>query len=1631
DANGCFAIASYTVNPVTPIVGIATKLTDVDCFGGNTGSIRYTISGFATTYSYSINGGAPVTGQTATTFNTTNLAAGNYAVLFTDETTGCTASTSITITQPAAALSASVAQINANCFIPTSKVTVNPSGGTASYTYAYKQDGVAPIAGDYVASNVANLDPTTNTNWDIWVKDAKGCTFKLDIVIVKDATPTVTATATGQCLGVGSYTITANGSGGTGTLTYSINAGGSYQAGNTFVVTTAGTYIIRVKDANGCTADSNTITVVPQLTLSAVLDKGITCNPVPTAAQITITATGGTGSFTYESKEALGAYTAMASNVFNSNIAGSYTFRVTDTATGCTAVTAAPIVTTTPINPDITGVTEIQSINCNGEATAAISIAIDNTKGQAPFVFNVRRTSPSIFDYGTTTSGLTAGNYTITVTDAKGCTDTQTITIAEPSAIVVTSHSLPITCNGAGVSKGSVIVDGVTGGVGPYDYIVTGVNGYNNSELNNAGTTSVAFNVVDFGLYQINVVDANGCSKLIQNVLVASPPDDLDINIIAPPADCSTPGSAILSVGSSPTSTIGSGPFYFSIYTGGLPSYPTGTWLPEDAIGSKKTTFPNLIPGVTYTFVVFDADAAHGGTGTGCYYYETSTLPIGTSSLITVNPLVANNITCKGAADGSVTFTINHPYAANTPVTYQIYNSQSVTPIGASVAAIVPASGSLVVTDFGVLPFGNYFVLVTETGAATHAGCSVASAPFDITQSAIDLSVTATKIKNVNCNEDGIIAAQAQDGTADYTYQYLLASDPAPTAATAGWTVNTTFATSITGNYIVYAKDAYGCIKQASVTLDTDDLPTVTAPVAPICYNGSTPFTITFSGTVDPDIVGGATYSVNGSAFQVSPTFTFNAAGTYNLVIKDGNGCTAIVPYVVSPKLNLSAALTKELDCTVSPNATITLTATGGNTTPTANYSYEYSTTGGAPWTAMASNVLSASAANTYTFRVTDANNTTTCQTTTTFVLDPIVPTLFTTTPTNVSCFGGTDGTITVNVTSGVGPYQYQLDGGTFQTSNVFTGLSAGTTYVVTVRDSKSCLYPSTPITITQPVLLAATSAITTPLTCGAGNIAQPATVTVTATSGTGTAPYEYSFDGGTNYSSTNTYQSYVGITFNVLVKDAKGCIYTLVNGVNIPALIPPTDLVFATTVPVTCLVNGTVEITGHTGGVGTLQYETIAPSPVIVAQQTTTTFAGLTPGTYVFQVTDANGCTYQESYTVAPVTNITVAGQLISNVTCNPGSNGEVLFTVGNFAGTYTYSVNGGAVSAPQTSLTIPVTGISSASLQTINITDVITGCTATASVNVSIPAPLALVANPFINANCNNGAQVSVTASGGVAPYSYSYVVSGAPAGTYSSSASAVLDPAIATSWDVYVKDANNCVITAPLPITIVEDALPIIVMPASQCYVGTALTIDLSIGQTVAVGPATYTINGSNQTSPIYTITSPGTYDLSIVDANNCSSNIVSYVVQPQLLLAAVLTKDLDCTVSPSAVVTLTASGGTGSYTQYEYSTTGGAPWTAMASNVLTTLTDGTYIFRVTDSQTCQAVSSSVTVTPQTTPSATFTQTNVSCFGGSDGTVTVTATNGIAPYQYSINNGGTYQASNVFTGLTDAGVYNIIVK
>ncbi|MCB4797964.1 T9SS type B sorting domain-containing protein [Neotamlana laminarinivorans] len=1614
DENNCYYEESFTVSPVTNIVATGNLNTDVACFGDSTGAVTFSISNFGGSYSYTLDGGTTViTGQTANSIPLTGLAAGTYTIEVTDEATGCTDTASVIVSQPANALALSATTTNVYCDDDTSQITVSASGGTPNYTYAAVISGAsAPALASYSSNNVVTVDTNSATDltWDVYVKDNNDCITFTTVTITADAQPTLDPIAT-QCYIGNDLTINLTGTVSVGTAMYSMGSG--FQTSPTFTITAPGTYTFTIQDGNGCTA-SQSLVVNPQLQADALLTKDITC-AAPIDATIDVDISGGSASYsTFEvSTDSGSSYTAFTPTLsgsmftYSTTTAGTYMFRITDSV-GC-IVETNEVTVTTPVNPSITSVVQTAQITCSGEATAAIDVTIDMSLGQSPFVINVYNNTTST-DYGTQTSGLTAGNYTITVTDAKGCTDTDTINITEPSPIVLNYSVTPITCGTGGISLGEIIIDSVSGGTTEYTYHVTGANGYDNTITNQTGTTQV-FEVVDFGLYEIIITDANGCTYLEQDILVASPPDDLDIIIADPTVDCVLGGQVDVSIGTS-TSIVGSGPFYFAIYTGSGMTYDgSAAW--QLGIGSPAgTTFTGLIPGVTYTFVVYDDT-------TGCYYYETAGDVVPTNSTLTSSNVVPTNITCTGSGNGNVSFDVNSTYGSDINVTYEVFEALSLTSTGVTGSGTVPSNGTLNVTNLGPLDFGTYVVVITEDLGAPNAGCSVATTEFNITESAVLLSVSASVSENENCNDLGTIIAVGQNGTSPYEYQAVVTGNtPDPSS----WGTSNAFNLAGNQTYDIYIRDAYGCEQFDTIFLPRDAEPTIDT-LATQCYVGS-PISITITGTTYNS---NATYSIGG-AYQNDPNFTLNTPGTYTLSIQDDNGCIASTTYTVEPQLQLDADLTKDIDCTTSPDGTIVLTPSGG--TGVGPYTYEVSINGGA-FAVIASDTYTVTTSGTYEFRVTNSQS---CQATSNIItVDPLGTPVATEIHTDISCNGGSDGTITVTASGTEGPYEYSIDGGTtFLTSNVFTGLLPNT-YSVVVRDSKSCVSAPVSVTLIEPTIVVASPTLTQGLTCDASNASQAATITVTASGGS--SPYTYSFDGGTLFSSNNTYTTNTPGDVFIVVMDSNGCL-SATETQNVPALDPPTDLDFAST-DITC-INTTSDVTlTTTGGVMPVSYAILEPASATsnTTGDSTGTYTGLLPDTYLFEVTDANGCTYQESYTVNPVTNITVSGLLVSDVSCNGSTDGEVTFTVSNFSSTYSYSLDGGTtVITAQTISDIVLTGLPTGT-HTIDITDEVTGCTATSSITVSEPTTVSLTETSNINANCNTGAQVTVTATGGTSPYTYAFVEDGVTpvAGDYTNSDSAILDASVNTNWDVYVLDVNNC--PAMIDVTITTDPLPTVTLPSfasNQCNL-TGDPYTFTVSNTTGIAPFEYSIDGgsSYQTSDTFTVNAPGTYTVTVKDANGCTATSTNTIeIYNALGITPELTTVPSCT-DDDGVITVNATGGSGTYS---YTISPSPATISFSGNVFSGVPSGTYTITVTDDVTTCTNSASITVEAATPVTFTAASTDVSCNGGSDGTITVDlpASNNNPIYTYEITAPIVVaaQTSNVFTGLS-AGTYTIQVN
>ena len=1627
DEHDCTYSESYTINPLPALTVVGQSISDVTCFGDLDGSVQFTVSG-STGFQYSINGGASTAGTSPVTL--TGLAAGTYTIVVTDTTTNCDATATLTVAGPTSALgiSTTVSPITCN---GSGQVVINATGGWGGNTYSITlPDGTVIPA--QASNTFVNL--TQTGTYIATVIDSHGCTVDTTFDLVVPTSPSATIAATSDyCYdATNAASLEVSASGGQPPYQYSIN-GALYTSNNVFNNLVPGTYTITVRDAYGCTFTLPAETIAAQLTVNTVVTKDLDCTASPDAV-ITGTISGGYAPFTYEVSINGGAFTSLGTTgspfTYTSATDGTFQFQITD-AQGCTALSSVTTIDAITL-PEILSVTQTQPILCSGDSNAAIDVVINTTVGEPVYVINVYNTTTGT-DYGTQTSGLTAGSYTITLTDNNSCTDTETIVIAEPSPIVVNYHSVDITCSPSGVSQGSVIVDGVTGGTAPYNYFVTGTNGYSNSELNTTGSTSVSFDVVDFGLYQINVVDANGCSVLVQDVLVASPPDDLDINISAT-SDCLSGGEAVVSVG---TVLSSSGPFFFSIYQGPISVYPNppGSWVPEDTPGSQTATFTGLIPGVTYTFIVYD-DA------TGCSYYETATSPIPTNSTLTATAVTANNITCTGSADGNVSFTINSTYGTATNVTYEIFDSLSLNTTGINGLGVVPANGSLPVTNLGPLPFGNYFVLISET-SGPNTGCSVVSVPFNITESAIELSLTATVDQNANCHPNsGVISAIATDGTPPYMYQ-ITTSATAPLPTDPSWGSTNVFNMDA-NSYYVHAMDAYGCIKTTPVlVLPMDPSPVIAASVSNQCNTAEGAFEIDV--TLPTAGMSPYTFSINGGAFQTQTVpFTIQnlASGTHTIEVRDVNGCGNLVSVTIEPPLGISPTVTGITTCS-DDDGEITVTAVGGTGT------YSYSISPNPASISLTGNVFSGVPSGTYTVTITDTN--TLCTEDATITLDAATPVSFTTSVTDVSCNGSNEGVITVNLDAGNDNpiYTYEIIAPIVvapQTSNVFTGLAAGT-YTVQVNSGRGCSN-TMDVTVGEPTLLTV-SGTATDFACAADGSVNASVLTITEVGGT--PSYTYSID-GINYFGTNVFDildTGSAQTIDIYVKDANGCIAT--NTVNILPLPTLTMATVAEATPIDCNNTGSIAIT-VTGGSGNFEYEMLPNG----TPQASNIFAISSPGDYYFLVTDLDtGCTIATAaYTVAPFDTIDAMATATTAVTCFGDTNGAMEINVSGYSGTYTYEVfdNSG------TSVLGPIATDTSTNPQTIsgllagNYTVQVTEtaspfCTTTTNVvTITSPTePLAIVALETSNVTCtNNLGTITATATGGWGTYQYE--LTGAASVAYSSNGT--FENLAAGTYTVNVMDAGGCIasqtLTLDVPTPINATVTPSATLLA--CFGDANATITVSNITGGQGSNYSYTLNmlsptissSGPQTSPVFGNLGAGTYQVLVTDAYSCSFTSADIVITQPTPIQASLVAETTQTCLNQATLTLSATGGTGPYTYSDNSTL-----TPVLGSFATSTTFpvpvGTHAYYVQDANGCIAiVSNEITIDPLPTLTLNLSLTNatINCTGDATGVVVATAQGGLGNYVYTLQDASgntipaTQNSPGVFTELP-AGSYQVHVE
>ncbi|MBN8697608.1 MAG: gliding motility-associated C-terminal domain-containing protein [Bacteroidetes bacterium] len=1477
DVNNCSAFTVITLGQPTVLTTPGTA-TMVVCNGACDGTATVNASGGTAPYTYDWTPGAPVGDGTNAV---TNLCPGNYTVTVTDFN-GCIATYDTTITEPPL-LTLTMSQTNASCGgVCDGTATATVSGGVTPYVYVWSNG--SSTSTNSTTNTISNLCAGSYT---LQITDANGCS-RTDSVTITEP-PILLASATGtniSCNAACDGTATAVVAGGTPGYSFNWTPGNPVGDGTANITNLCpGTYTVLVTDLNGCT-DTGSVTITEPAVLIAnptstnVLCFGA-CNGTATASP-----TGGTAPYSYNwtPGNPAGDGTPNISGL----CAGTYSVTVTD-ANGCVSTQTTVVSQPTQIQANVTKTDVTCNGACNGTATASPT---GGTPGYNYLWMPGGQT-------GQTATGLCPGTYTVTVTDANGCTRTSTTTITQPNGLNVTATGTALACNGDCNAIANAVISGGTPG-----YTIDWTPGNPSGD----GTTTIT--ALCAGTYTVTVTDANGCPATANTTI--NQPTLLVLNANASDASC-------FGVCDGSASAIGGG---------GTPPY-TFSWAPG---GQTTSTITNLCDG-TYTVTIRDAN--------NCT--QTATVTVNEPTQIVPNASVANNITCSGLCNGSATSAVTGgtaPYTLN-------WNPGNPT-----------GDGTPTITN---LCAGTYTLQVTDANT-----CST-SQTVTITQpTPLSAPITGSTSSCNICN--GTATVTPAGGTGPYTFLWMPTGQTTQTAT--GLCPNITYTVTVT--------DANNCTASNSVTIQQTIIINITTSNTTLSCAG------VCDGIATANASGGAIpYSFlwvdNVGVVSVTQTATGLCAGTYSVTVSDANGCfnTDSVTFTNPTALTITTNNTNA-SCGGACDGTAGVTPAGG----TGAYTYLW-----LPGGQTTQNVTGLCAGS-YTVQVSDGNA---CTSTATIVITEPSQVLDNVTVTGANCTFA-DGSITVAPTGGTLPYSFNWGPGnpTGDGTATITNLLPGA-YTLSITDGGGCVFNFNYIlsnTAGPTTLISHTN-----VSC---NNSCDGTVSVVPSGGAGGYLFDWT-PGAPSGDGTAAISSLCGtITYTVQVTDAVGCITFDTATVFNPSLISVNETVVNESCGGVC--DGSI-LLAPTGGTGAFTFAWLPGG------QTTSSITGLCAGTYTATVTDVNGCDTTVTFTITspPVLTVSLSS---TDVLCNSACDGTATAIAAGGTPGYNYSwSHGAAFVLPNVVNLCPGQYI-------LTVTDNL-GCTAADTVNITEPTPLTsstTQTNVSCNAVCDG--EAVVIPSGGTLPYSFSW----APGGSTNDTASSLC----AGVYNVTVTDGNGCT-NSPGSVTITEPA------PIIANAIGTNPSCNGSCNGSATANPsggtAPYTflwMPGGQITQTAIALCA-GDYTVTVTDAQGCNTTGNVTLTDPVSLSSNTSSVSPSCANGCNGSVTANPVGGTSAYTFL---------WLPMNVNTqtVTNLCPGTYTVVTTDANSC-VDTQSVVLNNAAAIDAVIGSTPAAC-GVCDGSISITPTTGASPYTFTWN--PTPGAGNGTANGTAmcAGLYNITV-
>jgi gliding motility-associated-like protein len=634
-------------------------------------------------------------------------------------------------------------------------------------------------------------------------------------------------------------------------------------------------------------------------------------------------------------------------------------------------------------------------------------------------------------------NGAPAGSYTITMTDANGCTATATTTVIEPLALGASAVSTAAICNGS--ADGTITVT-ATDGTAPYNVSWTGQSSGDpiGDEIASSGANYL-ISSLNPGSYTITVTDANGCTT--QTTSTVTQPIALSASATNTAALCNGSADGTITV----TATDGT-PVYNVSWTGPVSGDPAGN---EITISGGNYTITGVSAG-TYTITVTDAN--------GCATTTTSTITEPT----TVSATATNtSVLCNGGTTGSVTGLAS---GGTAPYDMSWSGPNTGDPAGDEINT---DGGSYTVNG---APAGTYTITMTDGNGCVATTTTQIIEPAGLTASALNTAVLC------NAGSSGTVQGSATGGTAPYNMSWTGPNTGNPAGDEinvdgGSYTVNGAPA----GSYTITMTDGNGCTATATTTvIEPAILQVNSAPVPPLCngvFNGSmnvtatggtAPYDVSWSGPNSDNPIG-TEIIANGGIY----TITGVGAGTYTITLTDGNGCVTTTTTTLVPPVALTIS-TQPVDVACSGGNTGSIQVVANNGTPGYNVSWSGVATGNPNGieinTSGGSYTIPSLIAGSYTVFVSDLNGCIDSN-----IVQIIEPTAISeqnlTTP--ALCSTSLDGTVGITVSGGIAPYNLELNGGTLSNppgdeiissggSYTFTNLAIGN-YTVIITDNNNC----------------------------------------------------------------------------------------------------------------------------------------------------------------------------------------------------------------------------------------------------------------------------------------------------------------------------------------------------------------------------------------------------------------------------------------------------------------------------------------------------------------------------------------------------------------------------------------------